>query len=59
MSTVKYGHKLFNLLKTYRRFTKIERGTIGDKFLFISMLVSVFFTATLVIMALGAIVLKV
>jgi hypothetical protein len=55
MSTVRFGQKLFNILRKYRRFTKTEFGTIGEKFLFISMLVSVFFTATLVIMALGAI----
>jgi hypothetical protein len=55
MSTVRFDQKLFNLLKKYRRFTKTEYRTIGEKFLFFSMLVSVFFTATLVIMALGAI----
>ena len=55
MSTVRFGQKLFNILKKYRRFTKTKFRTIGEKFLFISMLVSVFFTATLVIMALGAI----
>ena len=54
MSKVRFGQMLFNLLKKYRRFTKTEFRTIGEKFLYIMIFVSSFFVATLVIMTLGA-----
>ena len=56
MRKIKYGHNLFSILKKYKRYKETEFRTIGDKFLDFTILLSAFFTATLIILTIGVIV---
>lgn len=59
MRKAKYEHNLFSLLKKYKSYKKTEFRTIGDKLLDFTILLSAFFTATLIILTIGVIVLDI
>ena len=55
MRAAEHGHNLFSLLKKYKRYKKTEHKTIGDKFFDFVILLTVCFTAALIVLSLSVI----